>query len=247
MELIVVTDHHTLAEAAADRVARLVTTRGDAVLGVATGSSPLGVYRVLAERARAGLDFSRVRAFALDEYVGLAPDDPRSYAETLAAAFARPLGLAPSALHVPDGTRADLDAACRDYERAIEDAGGVDLQIAGFGANGHLAFNEPGSPVDSVTRVVELAERTRADNARFFAAAEDVPHQALTQGVATILRARTIVALAIGEAKAGALAAAVAGPIGPACPASFLRLHPDATIFADPAAAARLDRVGAAT
>lgn len=247
MELIVVTDQRTLAETVADRLARAVEARPGTVLGVATGSSPLGVYRALAERVRAGLDVSRVRAFALDEYVGLGAEDPRSYAATLLDAFARPLGLAPSALHVPDGTRPDLEQACRDYERAIAEAGGVDVQLAGLGANGHLAFNEPGSALDSVTRVVALAERTRADNARFFDAPGDVPRRAITQGVATILRARSIVAVATGPAKAAALAAAVTGPIGPDCPASFLRLHPDATVYADPAAAELLDRAGAAT
>lgn len=241
MELIVVTDPDTLAEAVADRIARAVAARPQTVLGVATGSSPLGVYRALAARVAAGLDVSRVRAFALDEYVGMGPDDPQSYAATLQEAFARPLGLHTSALHVPDGTRPDLDQACRDYERAILDAGGVDIQLAGFGANGHLAFNEPGSPADSTTRVVELAERTRADNARFFDDPDEVPHRAITQGIGTILRARSIIAVATGAAKAEAVAAAVSGPIDAVCPASFLRLHPDAVVYADPAAASRLE------
>ncbi|GIT81279.1 glucosamine-6-phosphate deaminase [Leifsonia sp. LS1] len=240
MELIVVADPETLAESIADRIAATIASAPATVLGVATGSSPLGVYRALARRVAGGLDVANLRAFALDEYVGISPDDPRSYAATLHTAFARPLGLSPSALHVPDGTRPDLDEACADYERAIADAGGVDIQLAGFGANGHLAFNEPGSPADSVTRVVDLAARTRSDNARFFDHPDEVPHQAITQGVGTILRARSIIAVATGSAKAEAVAAAVAGPIDAACPASFLRLHEDAVVYADPAAAALL-------
>ncbi|UAJ79828.1 glucosamine-6-phosphate deaminase [Leifsonia sp. ZF2019] len=240
MELIVVADPETLAESIADRIAATIASAPATVLGVATGSSPLGVYRALARRVAGGLDVANLRAFALDEYVGISPDDPRSYAATLRTAFARPLGLSPSALHVPDGTRPDLDEACADYERAIADAGGVDIQLAGFGANGHLAFNEPGSPADSVTRVVDLAARTRSDNARFFDHPDEVPHQAITQGVGTILRARSIIAVATGSTKAEAVAAAVAGPIDAACPASFLRLHEDAVVYADPAAAALL-------
>lgn len=247
MELVVAPDGRALAELIADRMAQWIGSHVRTTLGVATGSSPLGVYRALSERVAGGLDVSGVSAFALDEYVGLGAEHPQSYAATLQRTFAGPLGLRPGALHVPDAAADDLDLACREYERAIRDAGGVDIQLAGIGANGHLAFNEPGSPEDSTTRVVELAPRTRADNARFFAVPGDVPTRAITQGVSTILRARSLVVVVTGEAKAAALADAFRGPIGPQCPASFLRRHPDVTVYADPAATALLDATASAT
>lgn len=240
MEVIVVTDRHELAARAADRVEALVRRKPDAVLGVATGSSPLGLYAELAARVRAGLDLSRVRAFALDEYVGLGPADPQSYATVVRENVTEPLGLDPRNVHVPDGTASDLEEACAAYERAIRVAGGVDLQLLGIGSNGHIGFNEPSSSFASRTRVTTLAPSTRADNARFFADPAEVPERSVTQGLATIMAARSILLLAAGPGKAEAIARAVEGPVTEACPASILQRHPAATVIADEEAAARL-------
>jgi glucosamine-6-phosphate deaminase len=211
------------------------------VLGVATGSSPQPLYRALADRVREGLDLSRAAAFALDEYVGLPVDHPESYHSVIAREVTRPLGLDPARVHVPAGAAADpADAAAR-YESAIASAGGVDVQILGIGANGHIGFNEPGSPADSRTRIVELAPQTIADNARFFGGdTASVPTHALTQGIGTILDARELVLIAWGESKADAVARAVEGVQAAELPASFLRRHPRVTLVLDEAAASRL-------
>lgn len=239
MEVVILPDAGAVARFAADRLAALVARKPDAVLGLATGSSPTGLYAELARRVAAGtLDLSRVRGFALDEYVGIPREHPQSYAAVLDRQVARPLGLA--SVSVPDGRRADLAAAAEDYERSIAAAGGIDLQLLGIGANGHIGFNEPTSSFASRTRIKTLAPRTRADNARFFAAPTEVPAHCITQGLGTILEARSLLLVAQGPAKAEAVAAAVEGPLAAICPASALQLHPRATVVADEAAGARL-------
>ncbi|MDQ1123467.1 glucosamine-6-phosphate deaminase [Microbacterium trichothecenolyticum] len=241
--LSIVPDSEAVAAYAFTAVADPLSRLERPVLGVATGSSPEGLYRLLAQACADGrFDASRLRAFALDEYVGIDPADPRSFAATLRRQVTESWGLDAGRIRVPDGRAADLDAECASFEADIREAGGVDVQIVGLGGNGHLAFNEPGSARDSRTRVVELDERTRRDNARFFEMAESVPRWAVTQGIATILEARRIVALAVGEGKAGAVARAVVGPIDASCPASFLRLHPDVVVIVDEAAARLLPR-----
>ena len=214
------------------------------VLGLATGSSPLGLYAELATAVRSGrLDLRSARGFALDEYVGLPERHPQSYREVLLREVCRPLGLPPERLHVPDGSGRDeaaLVAAARAYERLIADAGGVDVQILGIGANGHLGFNEPGSALSSRTRVKRLSERTRRDNARFFDGPDEVPTHCVTQGLGTVLDARRLVLVASGAAKAEAVAAALEGPLSASCPASVLQWHADATAVLDEAAATAL-------
>lgn len=231
-----------LSRAAARRVAQ---GRGqDLVLGLATGSSPLGLYRELADVVRQGrADFTSAHGFALDEYVGLPAGHPQSYGEVLLREVCGPLGLAPERLHVPDGSKPDeraLVRAAAAYERAIADAGGVDVQILGIGVNGHLGFNEPGSALSSRTRVKRLTTRTRTDNARFFDSVDDVPTHCVTQGLGTVLEARRLVLVATGPAKAAAIAAAVEGPLTASCPGSVLQWHPDAVVVVDEAAAALL-------
>lgn len=239
MEVVLLPDAGAVARFAADRLAALVGKKPDAVLGLATGSSPTGLYAELARRVAAGaLDLSRVRGFALDEYVGIPREHPQSYAAVLDRSVGRPLGLA--SVCVPDGGRADLAAAAEDYERAIAAAGGIDLQLLGIGANGHIGFNEPTSSFASRTRIKTLAPRTRADNARFFASPSEVPTHCITQGLGTILEARSLLLVAQGAAKAEAVAAAVEGPLAAICPASALQLHRQATVVVDEAAAARL-------
>ncbi|QCR19972.1 glucosamine-6-phosphate deaminase [Agrococcus sp. SGAir0287] len=240
MEVVIVAGPVEVGAFAAGRIADLVSGKPEAVLGVATGSSPLETYRALAARRGAGLDLSRVSAFALDEYVGIAHDHPESYHAVVAREVALPLGLDPSRVHVPDGLAADLDAAAAGYEAQIVAAGGVDLQLLGIGANGHIGFNEPTSSLSSRTRVKTLAPRTRQDNARFFDSPDEVPMHCLTQGLGTILDARRALLVAQGASKAHAIAQIVEGPVSSMWPGSVLQLHRHATVVIDEAAAAEL-------
>lgn len=240
MKVIIVPDAASAAVAAADMVTDLVNEKPNAVLGLATGSSPLGLYTELAARVAAGLNTSEVSGFALDEYVGLPPSDPRSYAHVIRTQVTEPLGLDPDRVRVPAGVGDDLDAVCRDYEAAIANAGGIDLQILGIGRNGHLGFNEPTSSFASRTRVTSLARKTRQDNARFFDTPDDVPLDCVTQGLGTIMDARRALLIATGAAKADAIARAVEGPVSAFCPASILQHHRDAVIVVDEEAAAGL-------
>ena len=241
MRVIIVGSPAEVGSIAAAKIAQVVRRRPDAVLGLATGSSPLAIYAELAKKVRAGeLDCSTVRAFALDEYVGLAADHPQSYHSVIHREVVRPLGLTPALVHVPDGTATDLTGACADYERQIAEAGPVDLQILGIGGNGHIGFNEPTSSFGSRTRVKTLTPKTRADNARFFDAPEDVPTHCLTQGLATIAGAKELVLVAQGEQKADAVAKMVEGPLSSICRGAALQLHPAATVVVDEAAASKL-------
>jgi len=240
MEIIIAPDPAGVATAAAGIITDLIGTKPTAVLGLATGSSPLGLYAELAERVADGLDMTAVRAFALDEYVGICPDDPRSYHHVIRTHVTTPLRLDPDNVHVPEGVGDDLAAVCRDYEDVISRAGGIDLQVLGIGRNGHLGFNEPASSFGSRTRVAPLAASTRQDNARFFDRPDDVPAQCVTQGLGTIMDARTTLLIATGGAKAAAVAAAVQGPVSTSCPASILQRHRHAVVIVDEAAAAQM-------
>ncbi|WP_416968417.1 glucosamine-6-phosphate deaminase [Streptomyces sp. 4F14] len=242
MEVVIVPDAAAGGELVAEAVARLVRRKPDALLGVATGSTPLPVYQALTARVRAGeADVSAVRIAQLDEYVGLAADHPESYRSVLRREVLGPLGIPMSAFLGPDGAADDIQAACETYDRALAAAGGVDLQLLGIGTDGHIGFNEPCSSLSSRTRIKTLTQQTRVDNARFF---DDdiaqVPHHVITQGIGTILEARHLVLLATGEGKADAVAATVEGPVAAVCPASALQLHPHATVVADEAAASKL-------
>lgn len=226
--------------------ARLIETElldvADPVLGVATGSTPEPLYAELVKRREAGtFRTGRLQAFALDEYIGLPDGHPESYRKVLERFFAEPLGLASDQLHVPDGAHPDPDEAAAEYERAMLLSGGVDLQILGVGRNGHIGFNEPGSDFRSVSRVVTLTPSTRAANARFFDDPDQVPTSSISQGLSTILRARSIALIATGEEKADAVLAALCGPVDTGMPASVLQRHPRYRIFLDSAAASTLD------
>ncbi len=226
----------------AEAMARLLRRKPDALLGVATGSTPLPVYEALAARVRSGaVDVSEARIAQLDEYVGLPVDHPESYRSVLRREVLEPLGLGADAFLGPDGSDEDVVGACASYEKALAAAGGVDFQLLGIGTDGHIGFNEPCSSLSSRTRIKTLTEQTRADNARFFDGdVEQVPHHVITQGVGTILEARHVVLLATGASKADAVAAAVEGRVSASCPASVLQLHPHATVVVDEAAAADL-------
>jgi glucosamine-6-phosphate deaminase len=240
MSIVVLPTPEAACLRAADIVAELLAAKPGVVLALPAGNTPRSVYAELARRHREqGLSFARATAFTLDEYAGIASDHGAAFARFLDEALLRNVDLPRARAHAPDATAADLDAACADYERAIAAAGGLDLCLLGIGGNGHIAFNEPGSPFDSRTRVVDLADDTRAAAGAAFGG-EPVPARALTIGIATILSARRCVLLAYGAAKAGVVARAVEAPPSPALPASALQLHPDATIILDAAAASRI-------
>lgn len=240
-EVIVVENAESGGALIARSIRELIESTPDAVLGLATGSTPLPVYQALAASfAAAPLDVSRVRGFALDEYVGLPAGHPESYRNVITREVVEPLGLTPANVHVPNGDLATIQHAGGDYEHAILEAGGVDVQILGIGRTGHLGFNEPGSSFASLTRVKTLTEKTREDNARFFDSLDDVPMHCITQGLGTILRAKHLVLLAFGKGKAEAIAAAVEGPITASQPGSAIQLHPHVTVVLDAAAAGKL-------
>ena len=238
-EIVIVADAAAAGAIVADEIARLVRANPEAVLGLATGSTPVPVYAALPSRL-AGVDVSRVRGFALDEYVGLDPAHPESYRSVITREVVEPLGLDPARVRVPNGSLEGIEHAGDDYERALAEAGGVDLQILGIGTDGHIGFNEPGSSFASATRVKTLTRQTRQDNARFFDSIDDVPRHCITQGLGTILRARHLVLLAFGKGKAEAVAGAVEGPVTASLPASAIQLHPHATVVIDDAAASDL-------
>lgn len=242
MEVVICATPDEVARVAAAKVARVLRDAGPrAVLGVATGSSPLALYAELAALAASGrLALGEVSAFALDEYVGLPYEHPESYHSVIDRTVTRPLGLDPARVHVPNGMAADIAAAASDYEAAIKTAGGVDVQILGVGSNGHIGFNEPTSSLASRTRIKTLTARTREDNARFFPTLDDVPRHCLTQGLGTIMDARACLLVAQGDSKVDAVAALVEGPITAMVPGSVLQWHPHATIVIDEDAAAGL-------
>ncbi|MFE0522848.1 MULTISPECIES: glucosamine-6-phosphate deaminase [unclassified Streptomyces] len=242
MEVVIVPDAKAGGEIIAEAMARLLRRKPDALLGVATGSTPLPVYQALAAKVAAGaVDTSRARVAQLDEYVGLPADHPESYRSVLRREVLEPLGIGVDAFMGPDGTAEDIPGACEAYDTALAEAGGVDLQLLGIGTDGHIGFNEPCSSLASRTRIKTLTEQTRIDNARFFDGdIEQVPHHVITQGIGTILDARHVVLLATGEGKADAVAASVEGPLASVCPASALQLHPHATVVVDEDAASKL-------
>lgn len=249
-EVIIVKDEAEAGAIYARAVANLIKAKPNAVLGLATGSSPLAAYQALATAVKEeSLDVSQVRGFALDEYLGLPLDHPQSYHSTIHRTVVEPLGLDPAKVYVPgdvlngapvnEGTTiADAGPA---YDQAIAQAGGIDIQILGIGTDGHIGFNEPGSSLASGTRVKTLAEQTRIDNARFFDNdVNQVPMHCITQGIGTIMRARHLILLAFGAGKSEAIAETCEGGVSAFCPASALQLHPHATIIVDEAAASRL-------
>ncbi len=245
MEVVIVADREEAGALVGGAVAALVDRHPRAVLGLATGSSPVPVYRDLGRRHAAGtLSLARASAFLLDEYLGLPRGHAQGYRTFVARELERHVDLAPDAVRGPDAWADDLIAACDAYERAIAAAGGVDLQLLGIGTDGHVGFNEPGSSLASRTRIKTLTDQTRADNARFFPSVDVVPRHVITQGVGTILEARHLVMLAFGAAKAEAVARAVEGPVTAMAPGSALQLHPHVTVVVDAEAASGLSLAG---
>ena len=244
MEVVIQPGAKEIAVLVADAIERLLAEKPDAVLGLATGSSPLAVYDELARRHEAGrISFARARAFMLDEYVGLDAQHPELYRNVIEREIAGRVDFAPGAVQGPDGLAADLPAACAAYEQAILDAGGIDLQILGIGTDGHIAFNEPGSSLASRTRIKTLTSQTRKDNARFFDGdVEAVPQHCLTQGLGTIMEARHLVLVATGEGKAEAVRQLAEGAVSAMWPATIMQYHRHATVLLDDASASGLER-----
>ena len=243
MKVVVAESAESAARVVADLVALFITTAPRPVLGLAAGETMEAVYAELVRRHREeGLGFAAVDAFLLDEYLDLDDDDPCAYRNVAHRMLAGQVDMGPGTVHGPNAQAIDVTAECVRYEQQVREAL-IGLQLLGIGANGHLAFNEPGSPWDSVTRVVALSQRTRADNARFFRASRFVPSWAITQGISTILAAAALVLVACGEHKAAAVARAVEGPATTGMPASAIQLHPDVTVVVDSLAGSRLAEV----
>jgi len=241
MEVIIRPTYQEMSRAAAQAVARVMYAKPNAVLGMATGSTPQGLYQELVRMHREeGLDFSQVTTFNLDEYVGLPVSHNQSYHYFMHENFFRHVNIPPQNIYIPSGTTNNYHAFCAWFEKRINDCGGIDIQILGIGSDGHIAFNEPGSSLTSRTRLKTLARQTIEDNARFFHRIEDVPIYAITMGVGTILEARELILLANSEKKADAVAQAVEGPVTSMITASALQMHPRATVFVDEPAASKL-------
>lgn len=242
MKLYIAETYDELSRMAADIISDELSGKKPFNLGMATGSTPLGLYRQLVQKNRAGqLDLTDVRLFNLDEYYPLAQDHPQSFFSFMKNHVYDPLHLPSHRVFIPNGLAKDTGEECNRYERLIHQHGGIDLQILGVGSNGHIGFNEPGTSFASRTQVVRLADQTIQDNARSFDDVGDVPKQAITMGIGTILESRRIVLLANGEAKAEAMRELFHGKITEQVPVTSLRLHPHVTVIIDQKAAALLN------
>lgn len=234
-------DYTDMSRKAANIISAQVIMKPNCVLGLATGSSPMGTYEQLIDWYKKGdLDFSKVSSVNLDEYRGLAPEHEQSYRYFMNTNFFDHINIDKSRTHVPDGLASDVEKFCRDYDKLIEEVGGVDLQLLGLGRNGHIGFNEPSDVFARDTHCVDLTPSTIEANKRFFESEEDVPRQALTMGIRNIMMAKKIVVVVSGEDKAEALKEAIYGPITPQLPGSILQLHPDVVIIADEAALSKM-------
>lgn len=238
MRIIIEKNYENMSKKAALIVASQVLLKPNSVLGLATGSTPLGMYRELIEMyKRKELDFSEVRTFNLDEYYQLPPDNPQSYYYFMYNNFFNYININFENIHLPKGLSQDVESECKEYEIAIKKAGGIDLQVLGIGENGHIGFNEPGESLQVQTRLINLTEETINVNSRFFDSKDKVPRQAITMGIGSILKARRILLLANGKKKASAIKKTVNGYITTKCPSSFLQTHPDVTLIIDEDAA----------
>ena len=230
-------DYQEMSRKAANILAAQVILKPDCVLGLATGSSPIGTYDQLVEGYEKGdLDFSEVKTVNLDEYIGLDHENDQSYYYFMHQHLFDRINIVPANTNVPNGMAEDIAAECERYEELIRSLGGVDIQLLGIGRNGHIGFNEPADSFDKMTHCVDLTESTIEANKRFFASADDVPRQAVSMGSGTIMKAKKILLIACGEDKADAVAKSFFGPVTPEVPASILQLHSDVVVIADTAA-----------
>jgi glucosamine-6-phosphate deaminase len=239
MEIIIEATAEQATGIAAKLIAKLLRDKPDAVLGLATGSTPVLLYRELVAMK---LDWRKVTTFNLDEYIGISPQHPQSYHSFMWENLFRHINIPVKNVHIPDGMARDIPATCERYEKQIAAAGGIDLQVLGIGTDGHIGFNEPTSSLASRTRIKTLTRQTIQDNARFFGSEAEVPHHVITMGIGTIMEARQNILLAFGEKKAPIIAETVEGPVTASNPASALQFHGNTKFFLDDAAAAKLKR-----
>ena len=240
INVICAKDYADVSRKAAAIIASVVTLKPDCVLGLATGSSPIGTYKELIAKYEAGiLDFSQVKTVNLDEYVGLSKDHDQSYAYFMRTNLFDHINIDQANCNIPSGLTEDPESECAAYDELIAELN-TDLQLLGMGPNGHIGFNEPGTPFGSLTHIVELTESTREANKRFFKSIEEVPTHAVTMGVKTVMQARSIILMAIGPAKAPIMKEMLQGPVTEKVPASVLQLHPDVTVYMDYEAAKML-------
>ncbi|OGS24314.1 MAG: glucosamine-6-phosphate deaminase [Elusimicrobia bacterium RIFOXYB2_FULL_48_7] len=243
MEVVVKKDYDEISKLAAKIIADAIRSRGKTVLGLPSGSTPVGTYKELIRlHKEEGLDWSKVITFNLDEYVGLGPNHDQSCYFFLWENLLKHVNIRKESIHAPNGTAKDVVAHCKCYEDEIAGAGGIHIQLLGIGSNGHIALNEPGSSLGSRTRFKTLARETIKDNARFFKTTEEVPKYAITMGIGTIMDARELILLANKETKADAILKTVEGPITAMVPATIVQMHPKATILVDRLAASKLTR-----
>lgn len=234
MKIYKVKNYDEMSRKAANIIAAQIVTKPDSVLGLATGSTPVGTYKYLVEKYNQGdLDFSGVKTANLDEYRGLTKDDEQSYYYFMYSNLFKHVNINMENTNIPNGITDDPDAECLRYEEVIRSLGGVDLQVLGLGHDGHIGFNEPSDIFEDRTHCVDLTEMTIEANKRYFASADDVPRQAFTMGIGTIMRSRKIIFAVSGRDKAAILKKAIYGPVTPEVPASILQFHPDVTVIAD--------------
>jgi glucosamine-6-phosphate deaminase len=242
MKIYKAKDYNDMSRKAANIISAQIIMKPDCVLGLATGSTPIGAYKQLVEWYRKGdLDFSEVTTVNLDEYKGLSRENPQSYYYFMNENLFDHVNIDKSRTFLPDGMEADSEKACADYNATIARVGGVDLQLLGLGHNGHIGFNEPGTAFEKETHCVDLTERTIQANTRFFQSEAEVPRQAYTMGIKTIMSAQRILVVVSGEDKADTVRDAFFGPVTPAVPASILQLHGNVTLVADEAALSKVE------
>ena len=242
MKIYKAKDYDELSRKAASIIASQVLMKPDCVLGLATGSTPIGTYRQLIEWYNKGdLDFSSVKSVNLDEYRGLTRDNDQSYYYFMYNNLFKHININMDCTNIPDGTQSDSDKECSRYEDVIKSLGGIDLQLLGLGHNGHIGFNEPDEEFAKTTHCVDLTQSTIEANKRFFASIDEVPKQAYTMGIQTIMQAKKVLMVVSGADKADILKQVISGPVTPHVPASILQMHPDVTIVADEAALSKCD------
>ncbi|MCC8126054.1 MAG: glucosamine-6-phosphate deaminase [Clostridiales bacterium] len=243
MRIIRAKDYQDMSRKAANIISAQIIMKPDCVLGLATGSTPIGIYEQLIEWYEKGnLDFADVTTVNLDEYKGLSPENEQSYAYFMHHRLFDHVNINPRRTHLPDGTNPDAEGECARYEALLQSVGGIDLQLLGLGNNGHIGFNEPDTAFEKETHCINLLEQTIEANKRFFDSVEEVPKQAYTMGIRTIMMAKKILLVVNGEGKADILKEALYGPVTPHVPASILQMHPDVTVVADEAALSRCVR-----
>ena len=242
IQLIVKKNYQEISDAAFAVIKQVVTEKPDAVLGLATGSSPVGIYQnMIADHRRNGTSYAKITTVNLDEYVGLGAQDDQTYVYFMHDNLFNHIDVAEDHVNLPNGKAADMQAECARYT-ALLNANRQDIQLLGIGANGHIGFNEPGTAFDSTTHIVELKEKTRLDNARFFNSLDEVPTHAITMGIANVMNARKILLVANGKNKAQAIRAMIEGEVNVDCPASILQKHDDVIVIVDEDAASLLSK-----